>query len=160
MNSIPFCLSRRYLARRRKPGEFFGYIWATRCCAARRRGVTWHLRTDGAACRSSYELNDFHPGCRVTRVLGVSVRVNVGQFPFHSLVLWRWRAVFLKEGSISLYCDIYFVCLISVRLIYSFMWCQATIYDGEIKLYTMCREYTENELQREWIVVIILILFS
>jgi len=107
MNSIPFCLSRRYLARRRKPGEFFGYIWATRCCAARRRGVTWHLRTDGAACRSSYELNDFHPGCRVTRVLGVSVRVNVGQFPFHSLVLWRWRAVFLKEGSISLYCDIF-----------------------------------------------------
>ena len=30
---------------------------------------------------------------------------------------------------------------------------------GEIKLYIMCCEYTENELQIEWIAVIILILF-
>jgi len=36
----------------------------------------------------------------------------------------------------------------------------ATIYDGEIKLYIMCREYAENELQRQRIAVIILILFS
>jgi len=34
------------------------------------------------------------------------------------------------------------------------------IYDGEIMLYIMCREYAENELQRQRIAVIILILFS
>jgi len=34
------------------------------------------------------------------------------------------------------------------------------IYDGEIKLYMMCREYAENELQKQWTAVIILILFS
>jgi len=27
--------------------------------------------------------------------------------------------------------------------------CQATIYDSEIKVYIMCREYAENELQRQ-----------
>jgi len=32
--------------------------------------------------------------------------------------------------------------------------------DSEIKLYVMCREYAENELQRQRIAVIILILFS
>ena len=34
------------------------------------------------------------------------------------------------------------------------------MYDSEIKLYVMCREYAENELQRQRIAVIILILFS
>jgi len=36
----------------------------------------------------------------------------------------------------------------------------SSVYDGEIKLYIMCCEYAENELQRQWIGVIILILFS
>ena len=36
----------------------------------------------------------------------------------------------------------------------------ATIYDGEMKLYIMRRECAENELQRQRIAVIILILFS
>ena len=42
----------------------------------------------------------------------------------------------------------YRVCLISVFRIYSFMLCYATVYDVEIKLYIMCREYADNELQR------------
>jgi len=37
------------------------------------------------------------------------------------------------------------------------MLCQATIYDGEIKLYIMCSEYADDELQRQRIAVIILI---
>ena len=36
----------------------------------------------------------------------------------------------------------------------------AGIYDSEIKLYIMCCEYAENEVQRQRIAVIILISFS
>jgi len=54
----------------------------------------------------------------------------------------------------------YRVCLISVFRIYSFMLCYATVYDVEIKLYIMCREYADNELQRHWTAGIIPILFS
>jgi len=40
------------------------------------------------------------------------------------------------------------------------MLCYATVYDVEIKLYIICREYADNELQRHWTAVIIPILFS